>query len=70
MRTIDVLIENKLPHKEERQYLRTLFENSKVNRLFMYGVQIDNNPKDFKDTFKMSKCIHMGDLFKIQKVFG
>lgn len=53
LRTIDALIENKLSYEEEMQYLRTLFENSKVNQLFTYGAQIDNNPKSLKT---LSKC--------------
>lgn len=48
LRTIDTLVDKKLSQAEEKEYLRILFADSKVNRLFSYGTGLDNNPAILK----------------------
>ena len=44
LRTIDVLVDRRLSNEEEKEYIRALFENPRVNRLFFHGVLLDDNP--------------------------
>lgn len=48
LRTVDALIDHRLSAKEEKAYLHTLFYNPQVNRLFSYGVRLDDNPAVLK----------------------
>ena len=48
LRTIDMLVGHSLPGREEKEYLCALFNNPKVNHIFSYGVQLDDNPAILK----------------------
>lgn len=44
LRSVNDLLGRQLTRQEERNYLRTLFSNPSVNRLFADGVSFDDNP--------------------------
>lgn len=57
LRTIDALLDKKLPATEEKQYLDTLFANPEVNRLFSIGAETDKNPAVLKLLSKLPCAI-------------
>lgn len=69
LRTVDMLIDNRLSYKEERQYLKKLFDNSIVNHMFTYGVQIDNNPKILKTISKFYNVSVWKFYLQLRRIF-